>query len=70
MRFPMDSHVGTLCVPFQAWYAQHTWLLYTGITRASQAFTLVTPGQRDVLDIAIRRRVLRHGGVLASGEDD
>jgi len=45
-------------------------LLYTGITRASQAFTLVTPDQRDVLDIGIRRRVLRHGGVLASGEDD
>jgi exodeoxyribonuclease V alpha subunit len=43
-------------------------LLYTGITRASQAFTLVTPGQREVLDLAISRRVLRHGG-LPAGED-
>ncbi|MFM8443912.1 MAG: exodeoxyribonuclease V subunit alpha [Methylococcus sp.] len=44
-------------------------LLYTGITRASQAFTLVTPGPRDVLESAISRRVLRHGGTL-TGTDN
>lgn len=39
-------------------------LLYTGITRAREYFTLISTGDRAVLDAAITRRVLRHSGLL------
>ena len=38
-------------------------LLYTGITRASAAFTLVNPGTKALLRHAVRRRVHRSGGL-------
>ena len=40
-------------------------LLYTGITRARLYFSLVRPGNEQVLEQAIERRVLRASGLLA-----
>jgi exodeoxyribonuclease V alpha subunit len=39
-------------------------LLYTGITRARAHFTLVQPGGDQVLEHAVRRRVLRASGLM------
>lgn len=38
-------------------------LLYTGITRAREVFTLISTGDRGVLEAAITHRVLRHSGL-------
>lgn len=38
-------------------------LLYTGITRAREGFTLISTGDRTVLAAAITQRVLRHSGL-------
>ncbi|MFA9441214.1 exodeoxyribonuclease V subunit alpha [Uliginosibacterium sp. sgz301328] len=42
-------------------------LVYTGITRAREFFTLVATGGRQVLDAAIERRVVRASGLLDGG---
>ena len=39
-------------------------LLYTGITRARSFFTLADAGGRQVLKLAVERRMLRSGGSL------
>ncbi|MEY2633350.1 MAG: exodeoxyribonuclease subunit alpha, partial [Pseudomonadota bacterium] len=39
-------------------------LIYTGITRAREAFTLLETGQPQVLEQGVMRRVLRGGGAL------
>ncbi len=40
-------------------------LIYTGITRAKSWFSLVEAGEARVLEQAVRRRVLRFGGLMA-----
>jgi exodeoxyribonuclease V alpha subunit len=40
-------------------------LLYTGVTRASEWFTLVHSGDQTILQKTVLQRVERHSGLMA-----
>ena len=58
-----EFHYAVLVLPSSPTPVLTRELVYTGITRASQRFTLVNPGSPGLLQMAIRQRVYRSGGL-------